>query len=115
MARHQLVHGDGAQGARAGVVAVVDLAPLLVAGGVEGGAVGDDDVVAAVGRRVPRGLVLAHQQHGNAAGQATQRGRRHGRGGGLDGAKGRVQRAGGDVVPDAGIGQSSLQEEKVLD
>lgn len=105
---HEDVHGDLLEGAGAGVVSVVELAPLLVAGGVEGGAVGHDDVVAAVGRGVPDGLVLAHEQDGDARGEAAQRRRRHVGGGGLDGAEGLVGGRGGDMVPYTGVGQSGL-------
>ncbi|GAW26565.1 putative ribosomal protein l13 [Rosellinia necatrix] len=94
------VHGDGAQGARAGVVAVVRLLPHLAARDVQGGAVGHDDVVAAVGGRVPDGLVLAHQDRRDPGGQAAQRRRRHVR---LRRER-RVRRRGRDLVPYPRIG-----------
>lgn len=80
-------------------MAVVCLPPLLVAGSIQGRAIRHDDVVAAVSRRIPYGLVLAHQYHGDAARQPTQRRRCYGRGWRFDSAEGRMRRAGGDVVP----------------
>lgn len=52
-------------------MAVVRLAPLLQAGSVQRGAVGDDNVVAAVGGGVPDGLVLAHEDDGDARCEAA--------------------------------------------
>lgn len=53
-------------------MSVVVLAPFLVARGVQRGAVRHHDVVTAVGGGVERGLVLAHEQHGNSGCQAAQ-------------------------------------------
>jgi len=75
---------------------------------MKSGAVGYNDIVAAVGGGVPDRLVLAHEQDGDARGQAAEGGWRHGRGGGLDGAEGRVRGGGGDVVPYAGVGEPGL-------
>lgn len=68
-------------------MSVVRLAPFLVAGGVQRRAVGHDDVVAAVGRRVPDGLVLAHEQGGDARGETAQGGWGDFGGGRFDGAE----------------------------
>lgn len=51
---------------------------------------GRDDVVSAVGGRVPDGLVLAHEKHGDAGGEAAE-------GGCCGGGE-------GNVVPGAGVG-----------
>lgn len=92
--RHQAIHGDLAQAARAGVVSVVQLLPALLAGRVQGRAVGYHDVVAAVRRRVPDRLVLAHEQDGDARRETPERGGRHvrgvGRGERADGGEGVV-------------------------
>ena len=55
---------------------------------------GRDDVVTAVGGRVPDRLVLAHQDDGDAGGQPAQRG----------GVRGGER----DVVPGAGVGEAGL-------
>lgn len=54
---------------------VVELLPALLARRVQVVAVGDDDVVAAVGRRVEDGLVFSHEQDGDAGGEPAERGR----------------------------------------
>lgn len=66
-------------------MAVVCLPPLLVTGGVQRRAVGDDDIVAAVGGGVPDGLVLAHEDHGDTGGETAERRGGDGFRGGLDG------------------------------
>ena len=68
MAIHQLVHGQRLETAGPGGVPVVRLLPVLAARDVQGRAVGNDDVVAAVGGWVEDGLVLAHEDHGDARG-----------------------------------------------
>lgn len=80
-------------------MAVVRLAVLLHARRVQTRAVGDDDVVAAVGRGVPGRLVLAHEQHGDAAGQAAEGWGCYGFWRRFDRAEGRMRCNGGDVVP----------------
>lgn len=104
---HEHVHGDGAQGAGARVVAVVRLLPLLAPGEVQRGAVRHHDIVAAVRRGVPDGLVLAHQDRGDARGQPAQRGRRHVR----LGRERRVRGRGRDLVPDPRVGELRLERE----
>lgn len=52
-------------------MSVVCLLPHLAACYVQRSAIGHDDVVAAVGRRVEDGLVLAHEDDGNARGEAA--------------------------------------------
>lgn len=92
---HQSIHGQGLEAAGARVVAVVHLLPHLASGDVHGGAVGHDNVVAAVGGRVPGGLVLAHEEDGDAGGEATQ-------GWGCEAGRGReslMRCRGGDLVP----------------
>lgn len=59
-----------------------------------------DHVVSAVGGGVVDGLVLAHEEEGDAAGEAAERG---GRGGGE-----------GDVVPGAGVGETCLWRASAL-
>lgn len=59
------------------------------------GAVGRDDVIAAVGGWVPDRFVLAHEDDGDPGGEAAE-----GRGGG--GGE-------GDVVPEAGVGEAGLE------
>lgn len=55
-------------------------------------AAGGDDVIPAVGRRVPDRFVLAHEQDRDAGGEAAQR-----RG---------LGRGEGDVVPASGVGEA---------
>lgn len=85
-------------------MSVVRLLPHLAARDVHGGAVGHDDVVAAVGRRVPGRLVLAHEEGGDARGQAAHGGRCEARGRG----EALVRRRGGDLMPCSGVGESGL-------
>lgn len=59
------------------------------------GAAGRDDVVAAVGRRVPDRFVLAHEQDGDAGGEPAERW-----------GRGRRER---DVVPGTGVGEARLE------
>lgn len=63
---HQGVHSQRLQGTGSRGVSVVGLLPLLAAGNVQSRAIGNHDVVTAVGRRVEGGLVFAHQEHGDA-------------------------------------------------
>ena len=98
------VHGDGPQRTGARVVSVVRLLPLLSARSVESRAVRHDYVVAAVGRGVPHGLVLAHEEDGDAACEAAE-----GWGGrAVFGGEGWVEGFGGDVVPYSGVGELCL-------
>lgn len=52
-------------------MSVVGLLPALVARRVERGAVGDYDVIAAVGGRIEDGFVLAHEENGDPRCQAA--------------------------------------------
>lgn len=85
-------------------MAVVRLAPLLVARRVQTRAVGHHHVVAAVGGGIPDRLVLAHQDGGDARGEATERRGSDSLGRSLDGREGGVRGDGRDVVPDTGVG-----------
>lgn len=85
-------------------MAVIALAPLFEARCVERGAVGHDDIVAAIGRGVPDGLVLAHEEGRDPRGEATEWWRRDGLWGGFDGGEGGVGGVCGDVVPYSGVG-----------
>ena len=89
-------------------MSVVRLAVQLLACRVQGRAVGHDHVVAAVGRGVPDGLVLAHQEGCDSRGETAEGGRGDGLGGSLDGAKDWVRLGGGNVVPYSRVGQSGL-------
>lgn len=80
-------------------MAVVGLAVLLHPRRVQACAVGDDDVVPAVGRGIPGRLVLAHEEHGDAAGEAAEGGRRYGLGRSFHCAESRMWCCGRDVVP----------------
>ena len=55
---------------------IVLLLPALLAGSVQVRAVGHDDVVAAVGRGIPDGFVLAHEKDGDPRGETAEGGRR---------------------------------------
>lgn len=85
-------------------MSVVFLAPLLETRRVQRRAVRHDHVVAAVGRLVPDRLVLAHEDYGDARGEAAERRRGDGFGRGFDGGERWVWFDGGDVVPDPGVG-----------
>lgn len=63
---HEAFHADGAQTAGPGVVSMVQFLGHLVARDAQLGAVGHDDVVATVGRRIPDRLVLALQDERDA-------------------------------------------------
>lgn len=93
-------------------MSVVELLPPLFAGRVQVRAVGHDDVVAAVGRRVPDRLVLAHEQNGDAGGEAAEGGGREGRrlrrGERPDRGEGVVWCCGGDVMPCSRVGKFGL-------
>lgn len=54
---------------------VVRLLPVLPSCDVQTRAVGYDDVVTAVGRWVEDGLVLAHEDDGDAGGESAEGGR----------------------------------------
>lgn len=88
-----LVHGHAAQAAGPGGVRVVFLLEALLAGRAQVMAADGHDVVAAVGRRVVDGLVLAHEEEGDRRGEAAQ-----------------TARVGPDVdaVPCAGVGEAGL-------
>lgn len=68
-----LVHGHAAQAAGPGGVGVVLLLEALLACGAQVMAAHGHDVVAAVGRGVVDGLVLAHEEEGDGGGEAAQR------------------------------------------
>jgi hypothetical protein len=68
-------------------------------------AVGHDDVVAAIRRRVPSGLVLAHEDCSDPACQAPERGGRLA----WLGGEGGMQLGGGYVMPYSRVGESGLQ------
>lgn len=55
-------------------MSVVRLAPHFLARRVQRGAVGHDDVVAAVCGGIVDGFVLAHEDDGDAGGEAAERG-----------------------------------------
>ena len=55
-------------------MSVVGFLPAFLARGVQVGAVGYDDVVAAVGRGVPDWFVFSHEEDGDAGGEATEGG-----------------------------------------
>lgn len=69
---HHSVHCDLLQTTRTSGVAVILLLEPLLSRGVQVVASNRDDIVAAVGRRVPDGLVLAHQRDGDLRGDATE-------------------------------------------
>ncbi len=77
-------------------MAVVLLLLHLFAGDEDIVAPGRDDVVAAVGGGVPDGLVFAHQEDGDAGGEAAE-------GGCCGGGE-------GDVVPGSGVGEAGLRD-----
>ena len=56
-------------------MSVVQFLPALFTSGVKHGAVGDHNVVAAVGRWVPDWFVFSHEEDSDARGEATERGR----------------------------------------
>lgn len=70
--RKQLIHRHLLQAARPRGVGVVFLLEALLARGVEVVAAERDDVVAAVGRGVEDGLVLAHERDGDLGGYAAE-------------------------------------------
>ncbi len=55
-------------------MSVIEFLPALLAGGVEIRAVGDDNIVAAVGRGIPDWFVLSHEEDGDTGGQAPEGG-----------------------------------------
>jgi len=56
-------------------MSVVSLLPALFSGCVQGGAVGYDDVIAAVRGGVPDWFVFPHEQDCYSGGEAAERGR----------------------------------------
>lgn len=84
-------------------MAVVEFLPALLARRVQVRAVGHDDVVAAIGRGVKGWLVFAHEEDGDARGQAAEGGRwdQGGVGGweGPDCVQVWMRVCGGDVMP----------------
>lgn len=91
---HHALEVDLLETARPRRVPVVLLLLQLLSRHVQVRAAGGDNVVAAVGAGIPDRLVLAHEDDGDAGGQAAERG-----GGG---------RGEGDVVPGSGIGEAGL-------
>lgn len=76
-------------------MAVVLLLLHFVAGNEDIVAPGRDDVIAAVGGGVPDGLMFAHEEDGDAGGEAAE-------GWSCGGGE-------GDVVPGSGVGEAGLQ------
>lgn len=70
--RHHSVHGDLLQATRSCGVAVVLFVESLLAGRVQIVAANGDDVIAAVGRGIVDGFVLAHEGDGDFRGHATE-------------------------------------------
>lgn len=56
-------------------MSIIKFLPTLLACGMEIRAVGYDYVVAAVGRGIPDGFVFAHEENGDAGGEAAEGGR----------------------------------------
>lgn len=73
---------------------IVFLLLQFLARDVQVRAAGGDDVVAAVGAGVPDRLVLAHEDDGDAGGEAAE--------------GGRIGRGEGDVMPGSGVGEAGL-------
>lgn len=91
---HQPLHTDLLQTTRPRRVPVILMLLHLLARDMQTLAVGGYDVIAAVCGRVVDGFVLAHEDDGEAGGEAAEGDRRVGE---------------GDVVPRAGVGQAGLQ------
>lgn len=90
-------------------MSIIQLLPLLLPRRIQLRAVRHHHVVAAVGRGVPDGFVLAHEDHGDAGGEAAEGWRGDGADGGgrcegADGGEAWVGGCAGYVVPGAGVG-----------